>query len=78
MSAPNTTPLDIFGWTVFARPLFISQVDALVEQVNLLKKKGSVGYLEKNASKGLAAITKLALMSSLKTQHGQNTNKETR
>lgn len=60
MSAPKPSPLVIHGWTVFAHPLFISQVDALVEQVNLLKLKDPVGYVEKNASKRLAAITKLA------------------
>lgn len=60
MSAPNPTPFVIHGWTVFAHPLFISQIDALVEQVNVLKQKDPVGYLKKNASKRLAAITKLA------------------
>ncbi len=53
-------PLVINGWTIFAHPLFISQLDALVEKVSSLKKKDPVGYLKKNATKRLAAITKLA------------------
>ena len=60
MSAPNPTPLAIHGWSIFAHPLFISQIDVLVEQVNFFKQKDPVGYVKKNASKRLAAITKLA------------------
>ena len=60
MNVPNPTPSVIHGWTVFAHPLFISQLEALVQQVSSLKKKDPVGYLKKNASKRLAAITKLA------------------
>lgn len=60
MNSPNPSPLVIHGWTVFAHPLFISQLDALVRQVSSLKEKDPVGYIKKNASKRLAAITKLA------------------
>jgi toxin YhaV len=60
MSAANPAPLVIHGWTVFAHPLFISQLDTLVQQVSALKEKDPVGYVKKNAAKRLAAITKLA------------------
>lgn len=54
------TPLVINGWTIFAHPLFLTQINELARQVNALKQKDSVGYVKKNASKRLAAITKLA------------------
>lgn len=58
MSTP-TTSLVINGWTLFAHPLFLAQVEALATQVEALKQKDPSGYLKKNASKRLAAITKL-------------------
>ena len=60
MSESNPTPLVIHGWTVFAHPLFIAQIEALAQQVSSLKQKDPGGYVKKNASKRLAAITKLA------------------
>jgi len=53
-------PLVIHGWTVFAHPLFMKQVEALVEQVEVLKTKEPTGYIKKNATKRLAAIARLA------------------
>ncbi|HEY5367270.1 MAG TPA: type II toxin-antitoxin system YhaV family toxin [Casimicrobiaceae bacterium] len=52
--------LVIHGWTVFAHPLFLAQLDALAQQVEAFKQKDPVEYVKKNASKRLAAITKLA------------------
>ena len=60
MNVPNPTPLVIQGWAVFAHPFFISQLDVLAQQVRSLKEKDPVGYMKKNATKRLAAITKLA------------------
>lgn len=60
MSADRHVPLVIYGWTVFAHPLFLAQVEALAQQVGALKQKDPVGYVKKNATKRLAAITKLA------------------
>lgn len=54
-----TTSLVINGWTIFAHPLFLAQVEALTTQVEALKQKDPAGYLKKNASKRLAAINKL-------------------
>jgi toxin YhaV len=53
-------PQLINGWTIFAHPLFLDQLEDLTEQVEKLKAKDSTGYVKKNATKRLAAIHKLA------------------
>lgn len=60
MTAGQSRPLVVHGWTIFAHPLFLAQVDALAQQVEALKQKDPVGFVKKNASKRLAAITRLA------------------
>ena len=60
MRSSKSAPLLIHGWTVFAHPLFLAQVEALAAQVELLKAKDPVGYVSKNATKRLTAIAKLA------------------
>ena len=60
MSTGKPAPLVIHGWTVFAHPLFLAQIEALAQQVETLKQKDRFGYVKKNASKRLTAITKLA------------------
>lgn len=60
MKSPNATPpLTVNGWTLFAHPLFLDQLEALVEAVEKLRAKNPAGYLQKNATKRLAAIAKL-------------------
>ncbi|HUB91869.1 MAG TPA: type II toxin-antitoxin system YhaV family toxin [Dyella sp.] len=61
MSASKTAPLIVRGWTLFAHPLFLAQVETLVRQVEALKQKDPTGYAKKNASKRLAAIARLVL-----------------
>lgn len=53
-------PLVINGWTIFAHPLFLQQVEALLKQVEQLRQKHPGDYQQKNATKRLAAIAKLA------------------
>lgn len=60
MSTDKTAPLVMHGWTVFVHPLFLAQIEALILQVESLKQKDPAGYVKKNVSKRLAAITKLA------------------
>lgn len=60
MSTGQSRPLVVHGWTVFAHPLFLTQIEALAQQVEALRQKDPVGYGKKNASKRLAAIIKLA------------------
>lgn len=60
MSGGQPFPVVLHGWTVFAHPLFLAQLEALTLQVERIKKKDPVGYVTKNTSKRLAAIAKLA------------------
>lgn len=60
MSAGQNVSLVMHGWTVFAHPLFLAQIEALTRQVEALKQKDPTRYMKKNASKRLAAIAKLA------------------
>ena len=53
-------PLVVNGWTLFAHPLFLEQTEALISQVDVLRKKDAKNYKKKNATKRLAAIAKLA------------------
>jgi toxin YhaV len=57
---PEYSNIVINGWTIFAHPLFLDEIDTLIEQVEKFKSKDPVNYVKKNASKRLAAITKLA------------------
>ena len=60
MSKTTSTPLVVNGWTIFAHPLFLNQVEELIQQVEALKQKDPKGFTKKNASKRLAAIAKLS------------------
>ncbi len=60
MSGHKPAPLVVNGWTIFAHPLFLAQLEALTRQVEKLKQKDPAGFTKKNASKRLAAIAKLA------------------
>ena len=53
-------PLVVNGWTLFAHPIYLDQLDALTTQVEALKRKDPAGYVRKNAAKRLAAIARLA------------------
>ena len=54
------TPLVVNGWTLFAHPIFLDQLEVLTAQVEALKRKDPAGFGRKNATKRLAAIAKLA------------------
>lgn len=56
----NKSALVVNGWTLYAHPLFVEQVETLEKKVKALKEKDPEGYIKKNDSKRLAAITKLA------------------
>ena len=53
-------PLIINGWTIFAHPLFLGTIEILIAKVAKLQQKDPKGYINKNATKRLAAINKLA------------------
>lgn len=50
----------INGWKIFAHPLFLDQFEELLAKVKNLRQKYPETYKQKNASKRLAAIVKLA------------------
>ena len=60
MTGSELAPLVINGWSVFAHPLFTVQLAALTQQVERLRHKDPHGFSRKNATKRLAAISKLA------------------
>lgn len=51
----------IHGWTIYAHPLFLNQLEALIAEVETLRTKDPQGYVSKNPSKRLAAISRLML-----------------
>ena len=53
-------PVLVNGWRLFAHPLFLAQVQALAQHVETFQRKDPVGYVNKNATKRLSAITQLA------------------
>ena len=57
---PDQTSLVINGWTVFCHPLFLDELDSLIEKVEILKEKDPLNFEKKSATKRLAAIAKLA------------------
>ena len=60
MTAQPVVPLVVSGWTLFAHPLFLDQIEALIAHVESLRRKDPAGFSRKNATKWLAAISKLA------------------
>lgn len=60
MSGGKPAPLVVNGWTIFAHPLFLDQLEALIRHVEPLKEKDPAGFVKKNAAKRLVAIAKLA------------------
>lgn len=60
MKPAPAAPLVVHGWTLFAHPLFLDQVETLVAQVEALRARDPVGHTRKNATKRLAAIATLA------------------
>jgi toxin YhaV len=51
----------INGWTIYAHPWFLDQLEAWFAEVESLRAKDPKGYGSKNATKHLAAITRLML-----------------
>lgn len=60
MTGDKPTPVVVNGWTIFAHPLFLDQLEALTRKVAALKQKDPAVFVNKNATKRLAAIAKLA------------------
>lgn len=56
---PKSGALVVNGWCLLAHTLFLDQFEHLVTEVEHLREKNPLHYKEKNATKRLAAITKL-------------------
>jgi toxin YhaV len=56
----NDDTLTINGWTVYAHPLFLDQLEAIIGSVENARKKDPKGYKKKRAAKLLAAVLKVA------------------
>ncbi|ORM68088.1 type II toxin-antitoxin system YhaV family toxin [Pantoea rwandensis] len=50
---------EINGWKIFVHPCFSSQLEALIEEVEVLKEKYPEGFQKKAATKLLAAVLKV-------------------
>lgn len=51
---------EVNGWTVYAHPLFLDQLEAMIKAVEKARKKYQRGYKKKRAAKLLAAILRVA------------------
>jgi toxin YhaV len=60
MKKETSDPCVVNGWTLFAHPLFLQQLEALIKQVEAHRKKDPTGFGKKNVAKSLKAIEKLA------------------
>jgi toxin YhaV len=56
----NEPAVEINGWTIYAHPQFLDQLEALIAQVEKARKKDPAGYKKKRAAKLLAAVMKVA------------------
>jgi toxin YhaV len=52
--------IEINGWAIYAHPLFLDQLEAMIEAVEKARQKDQKGYKKKRAAKLLAAVLKVA------------------
>ena len=52
--------LRVHGWTLFAHPLFLDPIETLTARVKAARARDPEGYRNRNDSKRLAAIARLA------------------
>jgi toxin YhaV len=58
-SAPAEAPLVVNGWSVYAHPLFLDQLEGLIEEVEARRLREPATWEKRNCAKRLAAIFKL-------------------
>ncbi|WP_306150255.1 MULTISPECIES: type II toxin-antitoxin system YhaV family toxin [unclassified Roseibium] len=56
---PAQAPLVSNGWSIYAHPLFLDQLEGLIEEVETRKARDPKTWQKKNCAKRLAAIYKL-------------------
>lgn len=52
-------PLIVNGWSIYAHPVFLDQLEGLIKEVEARKERDSKTWRKKNCTKRLAAIFKL-------------------
>jgi toxin YhaV len=57
--ASAEAPLCINGWSIYAHPLFLDQLEDLIREVEIRKTRDPKTWQKKNCTKRLAAIFKL-------------------
>lgn len=58
-AAPAEAPLVVNGWSIFAHPVFLDQLEGLIEEVDARKARDPKTWQKKNCTKRLASIFKL-------------------
>lgn len=58
-TAPRKAPLVINGWSIYAHPMFLDQLEELIEDVEARKASAPDTWHKKNCAKRLAAIFKV-------------------
>lgn len=58
-SGHATAPLVVNGWSIYAHPLFLDQLEELIEDVEARKRRDPATWHTKNCAKKLAAIFRL-------------------
>lgn len=58
-SAHAEAPLVVKGWSIYAHPVFLDQLEGLIDEVEGRKNRDSETWRKKNCTKRLAAIFKL-------------------
>lgn len=53
-------PIQVKGWTIYAHPLFLDQIEDLIGQAEQARQKNAADFGRKRCVKLLAAIAKLA------------------
>lgn len=56
---PAEAPLVINGWSIYAHPVFLDQLEGLIEEVEARKMRDPKTWQKKNCTKRLAAVFKL-------------------
>ena len=58
-SEPTEAPLVVNGWLIYAHPIFLDQLETLIEEVEERKEREPKKWKKKNCAKRLTAIFKL-------------------
>jgi toxin YhaV len=58
-AASRDTPLVVNGWSIFAHPVFLDQLNRLIAEVEARKVRDPLSWHKKNSVKRLAAIYRL-------------------